>query len=252
METSELLSAIGFFFLGCVCWFISTLSGGGSSLSFVGFSSLFFSPHVVAPVSALASLIASVYRSNRLHKEVIWKIVMYATPGSIIGILWGGKLFHEFDDRSLRLAIVVLFTAHLLLTYKVISFPKNIGASRSLWWFIPSSLAKGFVSTMIGGAGPLLNPLYLKFQVLKERMIGTKAVVSLATDLFKLLIYGGLGYLAWETVQDGLFAGIGAILGCSFGHFALRKWITKELFVHFANALIALYAIVNLSKVFTA
>lgn len=62
-----------------------------------------------------------------------------------------------------------------------------------LWWFLPAGLLVAFLSGLIGGMGPVLNPLYLNYGTLKEEMVGTKSVNSSVMHATKIGTYATLG-----------------------------------------------------------
>lgn len=43
------------------------------------------------------------------------------------------------------------------------------------WFFLPAGFVYAFLSGLIGSIGPVLNPFYLNYGLVKEKMIGTKS-----------------------------------------------------------------------------
>jgi uncharacterized membrane protein YfcA len=63
----------------------------------------------------------------------------------------------------------------------------------------------------VGASGLLVNPFYLNHGLMKEAMLATRAVNSLAIQLVKIAAYVAFGVLDWRLARHGLVAGAGAI-----------------------------------------
>ena len=63
----------------------------------------------------------------------------------------------------------------------------------------------------VGASGLLVNPFYLNYGLMKEAMLATRAVNSLAIQLVKIGAYAMFGVLHWRLARHGLVAGAGAI-----------------------------------------
>jgi uncharacterized membrane protein YfcA len=80
-----------------------------------------------------------------------------------------------------------------------------------LTWFVPVSLVSGLTSALVGASGLLANPFYLNYGLMKEAMLATRAVNSLAIQLVKIAAYIAFGVLHWRLARHGLVAGAGAV-----------------------------------------
>ena len=68
-----------------------------------------------------------------------------------------------------------------------------------------------------------MNPVYLQAGILKERMIGTKAVSTLAMQVAKLGSFLALGLLRPDLWLLGLVVGLGALVGNALGKRVLGR-----------------------------
>jgi uncharacterized membrane protein YfcA len=75
-----------------------------------------------------------------------------------------------------------------------------------------------------------MNPVYLQAGILKERMIGTKAVSTLAMQVAKLGSFVALGLLRPDLWGLGLVVGLGALLGNLIGKRVLGR-LHPDVFV---------------------
>jgi uncharacterized membrane protein YfcA len=66
-------------------------------------------------------------------------------------------------------------------------------------------------SAVVGASGLLVNPFYLNYGLMKEAMLATRAVNSLAIQLVKIGTYAVFGVLHWRLARHGLVAGTGAV-----------------------------------------
>jgi uncharacterized protein len=89
-----------------------------------------------------------------------------------------------------------------------------------LWHFLPTGLGVSFVSGLIGTMGPVLNPMYLNYGVVKERMIATKSLNSFVMHIAKIGTYTAFGALTGRLFLFGLAAGLGAMSA---------NWLGKRL-----------------------
>ena len=78
-------------------------------------------------------------------------------------------------------------------------------------WFVPVSFVSGLTSAVVGASGLLVNPFYLNYGLMKEAMLATRAVNSLAIQLVKIGAYAVFGVLHWRLARHSLTAGAGAI-----------------------------------------
>ncbi len=108
-----------------------------------------------------------------------------------------------------------------------------------LTWFIPVSVVSGFTSGLAGASGILANPFYLNYGLVKEPLLATRAVNSVAIQVAKLATYGAFGVLSTSSAAAGLAAGAGAL--CSI--WLSRRWLTLVSTARFRRfAVLAMFA----------
>ena len=107
------------------------------------------------------------------------------------------------------------------------------------WGFLPLGFVVSFVSGLIGEAGPVLNPFYLNYGVVKERMIGTKSVNSFFMQFTKIATYYKLGALDGRLLMYGLLIGVCAMTASWTGKHLLGRMNAK----HFRMVVVAVMAV---------
>jgi len=192
---------------GFVSWTVSTLSAGGGSVLFVALLNIFLSSRAVAPLVAVASLIAAPLRMAMFWRDIDWRVVRWYAPGGMLGAALGGWLLTRLPVAWLDLIVA----AFLISTAWQYRFGRQERSFRmTLTGFLPLSFVVGLLSAMIGASGLIASPFYLNYGLIKESLLATRAANSLAIQITKIVVYSWLGVLNLGLVQDGLIAGIGA------------------------------------------
>jgi uncharacterized membrane protein YfcA len=171
----------------------------------------------VAPVTTMATLIAGSGRTLVFWRDIEWRIVRWALPGGAIGGFLGATLFSTTPAEWLQI-IVGLFLVSTIFQYRFGEKERTFEVRA--WWFFPAELSVGFLSGLIGTMGPVMNNLYLNAGVVKERMVGTKTVVSLPMHLVQVGTYTAFGAMTGRLFLFGIAAGLGALVS---------NWLAKRL-----------------------
>lgn len=212
------MTTAALFVLGFICWTVSSLSGGGGSLLLLAGASSVLRTHAVAPVVSIASFFAGAARIGLFWREIEWPLVRWYLPGALAGSVVGSWGFTQIGGTTLRL-ITALFLISTVFQYRfgrlARSFPMRLP------WFIPVSFVSGATSGLTGAGGLLANPFYLNYGIEKERMLATRAVVSLAIQVAKLSAYGTFGALNATVIGEGVAAGLGGAAAVWLS----RRWL---------------------------
>jgi uncharacterized protein len=202
---------------GFVAWTVSTVGGGGGALILVPVVSFLVGVTAVAPVVTLTTMIAEPTRIYLFRKSIEWTIVRWYLPGAIVGATAGAWLFAHAEVAWLQI-FVGLFLTSTVWQYR---FGRRERSFRvRLWHFLPTGLGVSFVSGLIGTMGPVLNPMYLNYGVVKERMIATKSLNSFVMHIAKIGTYTAFDALTGRLFLFGLAAGLGAMSA---------NWLGKRL-----------------------
>ncbi|MCF8708752.1 sulfite exporter TauE/SafE family protein [Rhizorhapis sp. SPR117] len=202
---------------GFVAWIVSTIGGGGGAMLLVPLIGFIAGARAVAPVAAIATLIAGSGRIIVFRKGIEWGVVAWALPGALIGAVLGAAVFTHTSVEWLQI-VVGLFLVSTVFQYRFGAKRRTFTVSR--WWFFPTQLLVGFLSGLIGAMGPVVNTLYLNAGITKERMVGTKTAVSLPMHLAKIGTYTALGALTGKLLLFGIAAGAGALAS---------NWLAKRI-----------------------
>jgi len=221
-----LLVNAGLFLAGFASWAISTLSAGGGSVIMVAAASTLLGGHSIAPVITFTSLLATPTRIALFWRHIDWRVVRHYLPGAIAGAVVGGWLFTRASAPLVQTCVGLFLVStawQFRLGERVRSFRMR------LRWFAPVSFASGMISAVVGASGLLANPFYLNYGMVKERMVATRAVNSLAIQFTKIGAYAAFGALNWDLFVHGLSGGAGAVLAI----WMCRPWLHRLNTRHF-------------------
>ena len=132
--------------------------------------------HAIAPVITFASFVASPARIIFFWHFIEWRVVWWTRPAQlpvrplVVGPL---PMLARSSFSTLGLFLVSTFWQYRL-------GDRSQSFRMRLHWFLPVSFVSGLTSAVVGASGLLANPFYLNYGLVKERMLATRAVNSLA------------------------------------------------------------------------
>ncbi len=214
------------FMAGAIAWMISTVAAGGAAMLLIPILGLSMSAQSVAPVITVASLMANPSRTFVFRQHIYWPVIALLLPGSIIGAILGAYAFTLVPAHYLQL-ILGVFLLSTIWQYRFGKRKRSFPMPR--WAFFPLGISVAFVSGLVGGAGPVMNPFFLNHGMEKEQLVATKAFNSLAMQSTKLVSYLGLGAISWQMGLSGLAIGLGGFVGVFWARNHLQR-IDNERF----------------------
>lgn len=202
-----------------VAWFISSLAGGGSPFIIVPMVNFLLESQAVPPVVTTGMLLGNLERVFILSEDIDWQLTRWYLPGAVLGAILGAFVFTQVPMQSLQVLL------GLFLVSSLFSFGFQIEQSFKVhgWFFLPAGFLYAFLSGLIGSIGPVLNPFYLNYGLVKEGMIATKSVHSLVVHIVKLITYVAFGAMTQPYLGYGLVIGIAAAPANWLGCLALQK-----------------------------
>jgi len=219
-----------------IAWFISSLAGGGSPFIIIPMVNFLLEPQAVPPVVTTGMLLGNFQRTWQFWQDIDWQLTWWYLPGAILGAILGSFIFTQTQLQWLQVLL------GLFLVSSVFSFgfgKREQSFQVHGWFFLPAGFVYAFLSGLIGSIGPVLNPFYLNYGLVKEKMIATKSAHVLVVHVAKMLTYAALGVLTMPYLGYGLVIGIAAVPGNWLAQLALQK-ISDEQFRQFVIALVTI------------
>lgn len=96
------------------------------------------------------------------------------------------------------------------------------------WHILPAGFLKSFVSGLVGTTGPVLNPFYLRYGLVKEKMLATKAAHMTIIHLVKIVAYGAFAVMSQQYIIAGLAIGLAAIPANLVGKYLLSRMSPQQ------------------------
>lgn len=146
---------VGLFFAGMAAFIISTISGGGGAMLLIPATSWMIGTAVAPPVINSATLISNTSRLYLFWNDIDWSLTKYYVPSAIIGVWLAAFVFSHLDAGWIQL-LVGVFLVSTIFQYKFGKVNKTFDMPKA--GFIPLGFMIAFMSTLVGGLGPILNP----------------------------------------------------------------------------------------------
>ena len=219
-----------------IAWFISSLAGGGSPFIIIPMVNFLLEPQAIPPVVTTGMLLGNFQRAWQFWQDIDWQLTWWYLPGAVSGAILGSFVFTQTKLQWLQ----VLLGLFLVSSVFSFGFGKKAQSFKVHgWFFLPAGFVYAFLSGLIGSIGPVLNPFYLNYGLVKEKMIATKSAHVLVVHVAKMVTYAALGALTMPYLAYGLVIGIAAVPGNWLGQMALQK-ISEEQFRQLVIALVTI------------
>ncbi len=217
------------YFLIAACSFLASLlsfySGFGLGTILMPIIAIFFPLPVAIALTAVVHLFHNLLKTGLLWKEVNWRIVVrFGGPAIVAAILgaWllqklsflGSLTTYEFFGRREEISLLHLLIGGLLILFATLeAFPQKAIKMKSLFW---GGAMSGFFGGLSGNQGAFRSLFLVNARLQTKTFIGTNAVIAVAVDIIRLIIYGfSFGFLLksvsvslWTVSVGGSLAGV--------------------------------------------
>jgi uncharacterized membrane protein YfcA len=208
-----------FLILALLAEVLGTIGGFGSSLFFVPMAAYFMDFQAVLGITALFHV------SSNLSKIILFKkgvdrflLINMGIPAVVLVII-GALLSNTFEERYLEFglgALLILLSSFLLLFQDFQWKPTRNNA-------ILGGVISGFLAGLLGTGGAIRGMALASFRLKMEVFIVTSALIDLAIDASRSVVYVGQGY-----VTSSMLYLIPLLIGVSFvGTFIGKKILER-------------------------
>ncbi|WP_201505524.1 sulfite exporter TauE/SafE family protein [Psychrobacter aestuarii] len=216
---------IGLFVTGVIAFVVSTISGGGGALLLIPVTSALIGTSAAPPVINLGTFISRPSRLYLFWHDIDWSLIKYYVPSAIIGAWLAALLFSRLEGGWIQL-LVGVFLISTVFQYRFGKVDKSFDMPKL--GFVPLGFITAFISTLVGGLGPVLNPFYMNTGLKKEDLVATKTANSFFVGLAQIGSYAFFGVLSMQLWIYGLALGLGAVVGNVIGKRFLAGMSIKQ------------------------
>lgn len=231
------------FFAGMIAFIISTISGGGGAILLIPGTSWLLGAAAAPPIVNLGTFISNASRLYLFWHDIDWSLTKYYVPSALIGAWLAALIFSRLDAHWIQL-LVGVFLVSTIFQYKFGKVEKTFDMPKV--GFIPLGFIIAFMSTLVGGLGPILNPFYMNAGLQKERLIATKTANSFFVGIVQIGSYAFFGVLTANLWVYGTVVGLGAVVGNIIG----KRFLAGMSFRQFRVMLLTLMVISGLIMIF--
>ena len=207
-------------------WTISTLTGGGSPFILIPLVNVLLGASAIAPVVGTGMLVANFQRSLWFWSYTNWTVTRWYLPGAILGAILGAYSLTQINLEWLPKVMGLFLLFMVALSFVKVKNKKYFQVRA--WQFLPTGFVYAFISGLIGSSGPIMNPFYLHYGLLKEEMIGTKATNMLVLHVAKIVSYYSLGILTLPYFFYGMLIGISTLPANWVSQYVLQKMSNEQ------------------------
>lgn len=239
-------STILFLLLSLICEVLGTVGGFGSSVFFVPVADYFFDFRLVLGITALFHLSSNISKIALFRNGVDKKLLFSFGIPAVVFVIIGGFLSNVFDSKMLEfgLSIFLIVLSLMFLIFKdIVVKPTNTNT------FLGGS-ASGFVAGIIGTGGAIRGITLNAFNLDKNVFIATSAIIDMAVDSSRTVVYFANGYIKPEIYYLIPFLFLIGIIGTWIGKKILNRF-SQQQFKSATLILILLIGILTMIKLVT-
>jgi uncharacterized membrane protein YfcA len=232
-----------FILLALVAEILGTIGGFGSSLFFVPIAGYFLDFHSVLGITALFHISSNLTKIYFFKKGVDWKLIIQIGIPSVIFVIIGAFLSKYFDTIILEIILAIFLIALsslFLIRQKLIVPPTKINN-------ISGGVISGFLAGLVGTGGSVRGIVLATYNLKMEVFIATSAVIDLAIDSSRAVVYTINGYVHTHDLYLIPILLVVSIIGTWIGKIILTK-ISEDKFRNIVLFLILITGIITLWK----
>lgn len=170
--------------------FISGVIGMAGGMLMLAVVLTFLSHGEAIPLHAFVQLFSNGTRVLVFLRNVDWPTLGRFSLGAAPGMVAGMFLLRAVGEADEAEPWLKMLIGAYILAATYLPKPKKRGGGAGHWWdFVGLGLMAGVASLTIGAVGPLIGPMFIRRDFVKERLIATKAVCQLVTHVAKIPVF---------------------------------------------------------------
>lgn len=234
-----------FILLALLAEILGTVGGFGSSVFFVPIASYFLDFHSVLGVTAMFHVVSNLTKISFFNKGIDKKLVISLGIPAVTFVVLGAYLSQFIVTKWLEMtmsAFLIVMSLFFLVFSKLNIKPTTTNS-------ITGGVMSGFIAGMIGTGGAIRGITLAAFNLKMESFIATSAVIDLAIDSSRTVVYGLNGFIHKKELYLIPILFVISVIGTFIGKKLLQK-ISEEQFKKVVLFLILITGIVSIFRVF--
>ena len=191
----------------------------------------------IIPLPAAVAFMSNGTRTAVFFRHIKWRVVGFFALGMLPGAVVGINVFKMLDETFIRLAMGIFI---LVMVFLPMSGKGKMGGYRT---FIPVGFVAGVLGIFFGSVGPLIARFFLRSDISKEELVGTKAACQAIGHLVKIPLFGMI--IGANVLQYGkilIWLGVMVVAGVLAGKLMLNR-ISEPVFRLIYKGLLAIIAL---------
>ncbi|HWD38811.1 MAG TPA: sulfite exporter TauE/SafE family protein [Fimbriimonas sp.] len=187
---------------------ISGAAGFGGALLLLPIATWAVGAKEAIPLLTLGQLVGNLSRATLGWRLIRWKPALLFCVGAIPAALVGAVLFVAVPGASILRSVGVFLILVVLLRrtkFRNIAMPESVVA--------PGGFVVGFLSAVVGSAGPLGAMLFLGLGLPAGAYVATEAVTAVAMHLTKSTVYSSFSLVTTQTIWIGALLSLVMVAG---------------------------------------
>ncbi|MHA6522926.1 sulfite exporter TauE/SafE family protein [Tessaracoccus sp. G1721] len=216
---------------------VSGSAGFGGALLLLPLLTTVVGAEQAVPLLTVAQLVGNLSRVGFGVRSIAWRPVGLFLVGAIPASVAGSLLFVSLPTGLLTRSIGVGVLAFAVLKYfRILTFKPS---TRLL---LGGGALTGFLSGLIGSAGPLGAAVFLSLGLPPVTYVASEATTALAMHAVKTVVYGT------TLTLDGSFWGLAAILGATMvaGTWVANRFLRRVSVKGFERYVLVLLATISI------
>ena len=213
-----------FLFLALLAEILGTIGGFGSSLFFVPIASYFYDFHTVLGITALFHVTSNLTKIYFFRKGFDKNLIIKIGIPAVLFVVVGAYIskFIETTYLEIALAIFLLLVSLIFLIFKYLTIkPSTLNA-------VSGGILSGIFAGLLGTGGAIRGITLAAFNLKTEVFIATSAIIDLAIDLSRSVVYIANGYVQNEILYLIPLLLIVSVIGTFIGKKILNKMSDKQ------------------------
>ena len=223
-----------------ISWLAASISGAagfGGALILLPLLTNVVGVKAAVPLLTIAQLFGNISRVWFGRTEIRWKPVGYFVLGAIPASVVGSRVFIDLPRENITTGIgVLLILIVIMRRLKITKF------ELSDKWLLPGGGIVGFLSAVVGSAGPLGAAFFLGLNLPAVAYVASEAVTAVAMHLAKIIVYQKYKLIGFQEMGFGIFLGIAMILGSWTGKRVIER-LPREKFILLVEVLLVVSAV---------